>query len=86
MKAVEGKPAARITAAGDHRIGEILVQQATPGDQGFSAGAAGRRDRDRRRLQPVVDGNGFGDTADFTRAAGGDADRFVALFGLRFWF
>ena len=28
----------------------------------------------------------FGDTADFTRTAGGDADRFVALFGLRFWF
>ncbi|QLC22417.1 autotransporter domain-containing protein [Parasphingopyxis sp. CP4] len=28
----------------------------------------------------------FGDTADFTRAAGGDADRFVALVGLRFWF
>lgn len=28
----------------------------------------------------------FGDTADFTRAAGGDADRLVALFGLRFWF
>lgn len=28
----------------------------------------------------------FGATADFTRASGGDADRFVALFGLRFWF
>lgn len=28
----------------------------------------------------------FGDTADFTRAAGGDADRWVALAGIRFWF
>lgn len=28
----------------------------------------------------------FGDTADFTRAVGGDVDRIVALFGLRFWF
>ena len=28
----------------------------------------------------------FGDTAAFTRAAGGDADRIAALLGLRFWF
>ena len=28
----------------------------------------------------------FGDTADFTRAAGSDPDRFVALIGARFWF
>ncbi len=28
----------------------------------------------------------FGDTADFTRAEGGDTDRIVALAGVRFWF
>ncbi|MEQ9661162.1 MAG: copper resistance protein B [Parasphingopyxis sp.] len=28
----------------------------------------------------------FGDTADFTRAAGGDSDRFVFLAGAKFWF
>lgn len=28
----------------------------------------------------------FGDTADFTRAVGGDADRLVWLMGMRFWF
>lgn len=28
----------------------------------------------------------FGDTADFTQASGGDADRWVWLMGVRFWF
>ena len=28
----------------------------------------------------------FGDTADFSRAEGGDPDKFVAVIGLRTWF